>query len=71
MIFWKKIHLKFCKILLSLKTSTPSYMGYGELGRYPIYIGIKIRTVCYWARLIVGKQTKYTILIYCIDYVVN
>ena len=28
----EKIHLKFCKILLNLKTSTPSYMVYGELG---------------------------------------
>jgi hypothetical protein len=33
---------------------------YGELGRYPIYIDIKIRTLCCWARLIVGKQTKYS-----------
>jgi hypothetical protein len=45
----EKIHLKYCKILLNLKTSTPSYMVYGELRRYPIYIYIKIRTVCYWA----------------------
>ena len=60
----EKIHLKFCKILLNLKTSTPSYMVYGELGRYPIYIYIKIRTVCYWARLIVGKQTKYSNILY-------
>ena len=35
-------------------------MIYGELGRYPIYIDIKIRFVCYWPRLIVGKQTKYS-----------
>jgi hypothetical protein len=55
----EKIHLKFGKILLNLKTSTPSYMVYGELGRYPMYIDIKIRTLCCWARLIVGKQTKY------------
>jgi hypothetical protein len=34
----EKLHLKFCKILLNLKTSTPSYMVYGELGRYHIYI---------------------------------
>jgi hypothetical protein len=56
----EKIHLKFCKNLLNLKTSTPSYMVYGKLGRYPIYIDIKIRTLCWWARLIVGKQTKYS-----------
>jgi hypothetical protein len=30
-ILENKIHLKFCKILLNLKTSTPSYMLFGEL----------------------------------------
>ena len=39
-------------------------MVYGELGRYSIYIDIKIRTVCYWARLVVGKQTKYSNILY-------
>ena len=28
----EQIHLNFCQILLNLKTSTPSYMMYGELG---------------------------------------
>ena len=65
----EKIHLKFCKILLNLKTSTPSCMVHGELGRYPIYIDIKIRTLCCWARLIFVK--KQIILIYGINYVVN
>ena len=32
----EKVHLKFCKLLLHLKSSTPSYMIYGELGRYPL-----------------------------------
>ena len=35
--------LKFCKMILSLKTSTPNYMIYGELGRNPVEIDIKIR----------------------------
>jgi len=26
-------------------------MVYGELGRYPIDIDIKVRTISYWARL--------------------
>jgi hypothetical protein len=34
----ERVHLKFCKILLNLKSSTPNYMVYGELGRYPIDI---------------------------------
>ena len=29
----KKVHLKFCKMILNLKTSTPNYMIYDELGR--------------------------------------
>jgi hypothetical protein len=32
-------------------------MVYGELGRYPIDIDIKVRTISYWARLLSGKQT--------------
>ena len=31
----EKLHVKFCKLLLSLKTSTPNFMLYGELFRYP------------------------------------
>ena len=31
----EKLHLKFCKINLKIRTSTPGYMVYGELGRYP------------------------------------
>jgi hypothetical protein len=41
----ERVHLKFCKILLNLKSSTPSYMVYDELGRYPIDIDIKVRTI--------------------------
>ena len=37
----EKVHLKFCKLLLHVKTSTPNVMVYGELGRYPIDIDIK------------------------------
>jgi hypothetical protein len=39
----EKVRLKFCKMILNLKTSTPNYMIYGELGRYPVVIDIKIR----------------------------
>ena len=34
----ERVQLKFCKLLLNLKTSTPFYMIYGELGRYTIEI---------------------------------
>ena len=54
----EKIQLSFCKLLLRLKSSTPNYMIYGELGRFPIEIDIKIRMVSFWARLLLGKETK-------------
>ena len=32
----EKVHVKLCQLLLNLKTSTPNFMLYGELGRYPL-----------------------------------
>jgi len=52
----EKIQLRFCKLLLKLKSSTPKYMIYGELGRFPIEIDIKIRMMSFWARLYWGKK---------------
>ena len=60
----ERVHLRFCKLLLNFKTSTPSYMVYGELGRYPLDIDIKVRTISFWAKLISGKQTKLSAIIY-------
>ena len=61
----KKIQLiRFCKLLLKLKSSTPNYMIYGELGRFPIEIDIKIRMESFWARLLLGKETKLSYLSY-------
>ena len=58
----ERVHLKYCKLLLSLKSSTPNCMIYGELGRYPLYIDIKQRMVSYWIKLITGKQSKFALL---------
>ena len=41
----EKVHLKFCKIILHLKATTPNCMIYGELGRYPLDIDIKLRNI--------------------------
>jgi hypothetical protein len=54
----ERVHLKYCKLLLNLKFSTPNCMIYGELGRYPLYIDIQQRMVSYWIKLITGKQSK-------------
>jgi hypothetical protein len=64
----EKVHLKFCKIILHLKTTTPNCMIYGELGLYPLDIDIKLRNILYWAKLITGKDTKLSIISYRLLY---
>ena len=51
-------------MLLHMKSSSPSFMVYGELGRYPLAIDIKICTVSYWAKFIDGKQSKLSNILY-------
>ena len=34
-ILIEKLHVKFCKHILNVKPSTPNFMVYGELGRFP------------------------------------
>jgi hypothetical protein len=48
----ERVHLKFCKLLLRLIVSTPNFMVYGELGKYPLEIDIKVRMISYWSKLI-------------------
>jgi hypothetical protein len=60
----ERVHLKFCKLLLNLKTSTPSYMIYGELGRYHIEIDIKVRLISFWTKLCCGKESKLSAIMY-------
>ena len=48
----ERVHIKFCKILLGVKKSTPDFMIYGELGRYPLDISIKLRMINYWFKLV-------------------
>jgi hypothetical protein len=61
----ERLHLKLCKLLLHPKTSTPDYMVYDELGRYPIRIDIKARMINFWCKIIMGKQSKI------LTYVIN
>ena len=64
----ERIHLKFCKLLLHLNTSTPDCMVDGELGRYPISIDIKVRMIKFWCKLIIGKQSKLSHICYTLLY---
>ena len=61
----EKVRLKFCKMILNLKTSTPNYMIYGELGRYPKSTLI-LELFLFGQKLFVENNPKYHAL--CIVY---
>ena len=48
----ERIHLKFCKRILNVKSSTSNAGVYGELGRYPLYITRYILIIRYWCNLL-------------------
>ncbi len=62
----ERLHLKFCKYILGIKSSTPNVMVYGELGRYPLSVVIKVRTVTFWYKLVNGKKSKFSHRIYSV-----
>lgn len=48
----ERIHLKFCKYLLKVKSSTCNIGVYGELQRYPLYISRYTRIIKFWCHII-------------------
>jgi hypothetical protein len=47
----EQVHLQFCK-----RTTTPNFMVYGELGRFPLEIKVKMRMVSYWNKLLQNEK---------------
>ena len=41
----KRVHLNFCKRILRVKRTTQNDFAYGELGRYPVFVGVKITII--------------------------
>ena len=54
----------FLKGILKVNNSTPDPMVYGETGKTHIEIFIKERMVNFWMRLLNGKQSKLSIILY-------
>ena len=64
----EKLHLQFCRNILGVRTTTPNFMTYGELGRTPIDIlCIKLRIVNFWNRLI-SNEKKLSCILYKIMF---
>ena len=51
-------------MLLHLRRFTQQYMLCGELGRFLVYITVKLRKMMYWYRLITGKQSILALPMY-------
>ena len=47
----ERIQLRFCKYVLGVGRSTPTLAVLGELGRYPISVGLQIKKVAWWNRV--------------------
>ena len=60
----ERIHTEFLRKITKLRKSTPRYMLYAELGRHPIEVNIKTRTINYWSLIFNGKISKISHQIY-------
>jgi len=48
----ERIHMKFCKHILGVKSFTCNRAIYGELGRNPLYINRYTRIIKFWCKII-------------------
>ena len=46
-----KIHIRFCKNMLSVNPQTPNACIYGELGRYPLSVIAEERSIKFWTTI--------------------
>ena len=60
----EQFHCNFLRRITKAKKTTPRYMLYAELGRYPLEIVIKSRMISFWNKLILSKGTKISGLLY-------
>ena len=54
----EKYYLKTLKQILGLRKSTPTYMIYGETGKYPLGVKIKMRMLNFTVKLVRGEGKK-------------
>ena len=63
----ERIHLKYLKSILNVKTTTFSASVYGELGCYPLSICRHVRIIKYWIKIIKTEncivKTIYTTML--------
>ena len=60
----ERLHLKFCKRMLQVKTTTQNDFIYGELGRIPLSKLRLISIIKYWLKIVHGKKSLYVNVCY-------
>jgi hypothetical protein len=66
-----KLQLRFCKMLLNVKRSTPNVMVLGELGMYPLDIYIKVKMISFWLKLTQSNKCKLSYIMYKLLYILG
>lgn len=64
----EKVHFKFLKFILNLKSSTPNCIVYGKTRKNPLSFFVKIKIVMYWAKVLPAHDRKLTGVINCYFY---
>ena len=67
--FIERVQLKFLKMILIMKKSTPSYMVYGECGAYPLKIDIQARLISFWNNLIEFNSSRLSTMVYSVLHI--
>ena len=60
----ERVHMRFCKTLLGVKTSTQNNFIYGELGRINYQTRRYLIIIKYWLKVIQKTDNKYVNVIY-------
>lgn len=58
------VYLKYLKYIFNLKSCIFSYMVYGEIGWFFLYIIIFIRMILFWVNIINSSENKLSKIIY-------
>ena len=64
----ERVQLKLLKQILNLKKTTPSFMVYGEVGAYPLFIDIQTRIISFWTKLGDNGTNHTAITLYKVIY---
>lgn len=60
----ERVHLKFLKTILTVKTSTPNDFIYAELGRMTMRTNRLLIIIKYWFKVIASEDTKFIKCVY-------